>query len=470
MPGELLYRIYDEYGPRLLERNVRSFLQAKGKVNRGIRDTLKLQPARFLAYNNGISMTAESIETTKLPDGSLGISRITGLQIVNGGQTTASIHRAAKSDHSDLSKVFVQAKLTLVSRELLATLAPKIAEFANTQNPIQMADFSANDPYHVELERLSKRIWTPDQQGQWFFERARGQYFVELSREGGTEAKARRFKEKFPSHRKFTKLDIAKFLNAWDQLPNVVSMGGQKNFVQFTQRMRETKAKSWAPDDNYFKEMIAKAIIFNETRRIVDQAKFKDLRSQITNYTVSALSFRTGGQFELMYVWQHQRLSKAMEDTITLWAGQVLEGIRAGAAVRGLSNLGEWCKKPDCWKAIQKLELAFPESLPPELGKMERSGGSWGVAPTEMRKALDPDDLDAHRQCRQISAQEWIRIIAWGTESGRLDPKQREIASEIAALSAGGWSKDLSPKRAREGRTIINLAIENGGLVDAVTV
>jgi hypothetical protein len=469
IPGKLLYQIYDEYGPRLLERNVRSFLQAKGKVNRGIRDTLKQQPARFLAYNNGISMTADSVETARLADGSLGIARITGLQIVNGGQTTASIHRAAKSDHADLSKVFVQAKLTLVRRELLDTLAPKIAEFANTQNPIQMADFSANDPYHIELERLSKKIWTPDQQGQWFYERARGQYFVELSREGNTEAKARRFKEKFPAHRRFTKLDIAKFINAWDQLPNLVSMGGQKNFVQFTQRMRETKAKSWAPDETYFKEMIAKAIIFNETRRIVDQAKFKDLRSQITAYTVSALSFRTGGQFDLMTVWQHQRLSKSAEDMIAIWATQVFEGIRGSGAARGLSNFGEWCKKPDCWKAIQKLDLAFPEALPQELEKVQRSGGSWGVAPTETRIALDPDDLDAHGQCRQISAEEWIRIISWGTESGRLDPKQREIASEIAALSAGGWSKELTPKRAREGRAILKLAIDNGGLVAAVS-
>lgn len=470
VPGELLYKIYDEYGPRLLERNVRSFLQAKGKVNRGIRDTLKAYPTRFLAYNNGISMTADSVETKTMSNGSLGISRITGLQIVNGGQTTASIHRAAKSDQSDLSKVFVQAKLTILSRDLLSTLAPKIAEFANTQNPIQMADFSANDPYHVELERLSKRIWTPDQQGQWFYERARGQYFVDLSREGGTEAKAKRFKEKFPAHRRFTKLDIAKFVNAWDQLPNVVSLGGQKNFVQFTQRMRETKAKSWTPDESYFKEMMGKAIIFNETRRIVDQAKFKDLRSQITAYTVSAVSFRTGGQFDLMFVWQHQRLSKAMEDMISLWTTQIFEGIRSSGLAKGLSDFGNWSKKSDCWKSIQKLDLQFPETLPPELGKIERTGGSWGVAPTEVRMALDPDDLDALRQCRQVGSEDWIRIIGWGTESGRLDPRQREIASEIAALSAGGWARELTPKRAREGRAIINLAIENGGIGEMATI
>ena len=461
VPGTLLFRIYDEHGPRLLERNVRSFLQAKGKVNRGIRDTLKQQPARFLAYNNGISLTAERVETIMLPDGAPGIARIQGLQVVNGGQTTASIHRAGKVDKIDLTKIFIQAKLTVINPELLDTLAPKIAEFANTQNPIQMADFSANDPFHIEIERLSKLIWTPDQQGQWFYERARGQYFVALAREGTTEARARKFKERTPPYRRFTKLDIAKFINTWDQLPNQVSLGGQKNFVQFTQRMRETRAKSWKPDDSYFKELVAKAIIFNETTRIIRSGSYSDLRSQITAYTMSALSFRTGSQFDLMYVWQNQRLSTALEEMIAAWARQVFDGLVTSAVERGLSNYSEWCKKPDCWKAIQKLPLNFPDTLPPELGKIQRTGGSWGVASTETRVALDPDDLDAYRQCRQIDAADWIRIIEWGTTTGHLSQPQCEVAIEIAGIAAGGWSKDINPKRAREGRAIINLAIEN---------
>ena len=62
LPGQLLADIYEQYGARLLELNVRSFLQARGKVNRGIQETIKTEPERFLAYNNGISMTASSVE------------------------------------------------------------------------------------------------------------------------------------------------------------------------------------------------------------------------------------------------------------------------------------------------------------------------------------------------------------------------------------------------------------------------
>ncbi len=130
-----------------------------------------------------------------LGNGSVGIARIKGLQVVNGGQTTASIHRAGK-DKIDLSNVFVQAKLTVIRPELTDELAPRIAEFANTQNPIQMADFSANDPFHIEIERLSNVVWMPDQQGRWFYERARGQYFVALSNEVAPKQKSDALKKR----------------------------------------------------------------------------------------------------------------------------------------------------------------------------------------------------------------------------------------------------------------------------------
>ena len=462
VPATLLFRIYEDYGPRLLERNVRSFLQAKGKVNRGIRDSLKVQPSRFFAYNNGISLTADDVETVDLGNGSVGIARIRGLQVVNGGQTTASIHRAGK-DRTDLAKVFVQAKLTVIRPELTDELAPRIAEFANTQNPIQMADFSANDPFHIEIERLSNVVWMPDQQGRWFYERARGQYFVALSKEGNTEARAKRFKEKTPAQRKFSKIELAKYLSAWDQLPNVVSLGGQKCFVQFTQRLRETRSKTWKPDEKFYKELIAKAILFKDVADVVKD--FPDLRAQIVAYVVAALAFRTGGHFDLLHVWQEQGTSALFKSLIRGWAVEISTGIRESATRRKLINYSEWCKKPDCWKEVQKLALPFPaEMMPPEFGKVERRSVGWGVAPEEIRVALHPDDLDAYTQCRRIAAEDWIRIVKWGTETGRLDARQKQVATELGAAAAIGWSKDIDARRAREGRVIINLALEHGGL------
>ena len=153
--GDLLASLYNEFRDRLLEKNVRSFLQVKGNVNKGIRDTLRNEPDMFLAYNNGISVTAESVEILRDENGKPSIKRIRDMQIVNGGQTTASIFNA-KYDRKasiDLAEVFVQVKISVIhSVDDMDEIVPRISTFANTQNKIQVADFSANDPFHRRLE------------------------------------------------------------------------------------------------------------------------------------------------------------------------------------------------------------------------------------------------------------------------------------------------------------------------------
>src|SRR6202453_770500 len=198
IPGPVLAQIYEEYGTRLLERNVRSFLQTRGKVNQGIKNTILNEPERFLAYNNGISATASSVRLVSLPDGGFGIASVKDLQIVNGGQTTASIHYVAKRDKADISHIHVPAKVTVVAEKQLSEIVPLISRYANSQNKVNEADFEANNPFHVQLEKLSRAVWAPAVEGsqlqtRWFYERARGQYQDALTREG-TPARMRQFK------------------------------------------------------------------------------------------------------------------------------------------------------------------------------------------------------------------------------------------------------------------------------------
>ena len=462
LPGEFLSHVYDRYSARLLERNVRSFLQAKGKVNRGIRDTIRKEPERFMAYNNGISITAEEVDAGRGEGGDLVLNRIRGMQIVNGGQTTASIHRAAKMDKADLSKVFLQAKITVIPADLIETLAPRIAEFANTQNPVQMADFSANDPFHIAIERLSKSIWIPGEQGKWFYERARGQYMVAQAMEGTTPARLRSFKERTPPGRRFAKTDLARWISVWDQLPHLVSAGAQKNFVLFSQRQRETRAKNWEPEETYFRDLISKGILFNGMTDLARREKFEGYRPQISTYTLAYLSFRTGSQFDLAHVWQHQRASTALEDLLRTWSHPIAACIIETAGTR---DVKEWTKKPECWTEVRVLDLPLPDRLPPELGQTLKQVVGWGIQPKLTRVSLDPDDIEALGACRRTDATDWMRIIDWGRGSGLVDPRQRLIAIQLGNLAANGWIKDPSVKEAREGRRMINAANERGVLI-----
>ena len=263
VPGKVLAEIYDRWGARLLEQNVRVFLQARGKVNRGIRITLENEPSMFFAYNNGITATAEDIDMAR--DGEQLLLRgLRNFQIVNGGQTTASIH-VAKLRKLDLSKTFVQMKLSVVTPDKAAELVPRISECANSQNRVSAADFFANHPFHIRIESFSRRIFAPSpdgtfRQSKWFYERARGQFAD--ARANLTAAQRRKFDLENPRSQLFTKTDLAKFLNVWEQRPHEVSQGAQKNFAAFARRVGQTWRKS--PDDfneAWYRVAVAKAIV-----------------------------------------------------------------------------------------------------------------------------------------------------------------------------------------------------------------
>lgn len=406
--GELLAAIYDQHGPRLLERNVRSFLQVKGAVNKGIRDTLKEEPDMFLAYNNGISVTAESVEIVRDENGKPSIKKIRDMQIVNGGQTTASIYNAKKDKKidADLSRVYVQMKLSVIdSSENMDEIVPKISAYANTQNKIQMADFSANDPYHRKIEELSRIIWAPAQNGMkpqnWFYERARGQYSDMLSKETTTLRK-KAFKEQHPL---FTKTDLAKYENTWDQLPYQVSEGAQKNFKKFTVRLSERG--NFLPDENYYQRLIAKAILFRRTEKLIQAQQYGGYRANIVTYTLAYLSYKTAQRIDLDSIWKTQGLSAALEENIVAISKFVHESITNPP---GGANIGEWCKKPKCWEVIKESAYEITPALEKELISVDRTApvvsSAKGAGASALNVATE-EEKSVIRTAMGISASTW---------------------------------------------------------------
>ena len=466
LPGELLYKLYDEYGARLLELNVRSFLGVRGSktVNSGIRRTLKDESTRFMAYNNGIVVTADKLDVQVLPDGRALIHSAQGLQIVNGGQTTASIHRARKHDRVDISSVYVPAKIiTVLEADRLDQMVQMISRYANSQNTVQPADFSANHPYHVKLDELSSTVWCPDGQGRWFYERARGSYQVALAREGATPAAARHFKERSPPQRRFTKPEVAKYLNAWDQKPHLVSFGAQKNFDHFMQGLMAGKNDDWTPDATYYRQLIAKAILFRASQKAVRNEKFPAYQANITTYLVAYLSWRTSQALDLEGIWQAQGISNSLRELLQSWSHDIDQSLRETARGRMVT---EWSKHEACWQKVRELQLELPDPLPPELSSRHVTATGLGTARQESYKEqLAPEDFNNIKLCKTIDGEKWLRIHAWGMKSGELKKWQSGIAHTLAGYAAGGWEKGPSPKQARHGVVILKAA-EQAGIID----
>ena len=355
IPGELLAKIYNDEGQKLIEKNVRSFLQATGKINRGIRDSLKNESEMFMAYNNGISTIAESIDIDEKESSEkyISVESIKGWQIVNGGQTTASIYNAYKNK-IDLSNVSVQMKLVVIkSDDRVNEIVANISRYANSQNPIKMSDFSANDEYHIKMEQLSRIIFIPVEKGKsvdrWFYERARGQYLVEVNRQL-TPAKKREFKEHNPKKRCVSKAVAAKCMMCWMGYPDIVSKGLETNFVYFTSLVNEGKIPQ--PNESNYKKMIAENIIFQDCDKIVANQKFGGFKAQIDYYTVALLGKYYKDDIDLNKVWEDQTVDSDIVLVIEELVYKVWNHFQK-PTVEGV-NIGQWCKKAECWELLQE--------------------------------------------------------------------------------------------------------------------
>ena len=369
IPGEALRLLYEKFGARLLEANVRSFLSVKGKgVNAGIQGTLRSAPGRFMAYNNGIVVVADEMRLGASVGGSTGIAWLKGLQIVNGGQTTASIYFAKKRfPETDLSKVRVPAKiLVLKSRDHIKeeALVSDISRFANSQNSVRQSDLSANKPFHVEVEKLSLSVYCPDGVGRWFYERAAGSYNTMLAREGATPGKLKAIKEAIPPARRITKTDLAKYITAWDRRPDIVSLGSQKNFDRFMASIAGPEgSETPLPTVAAYKAMIAKAKIFRDTQKL-SRPKFLAFQANVAAYTVSVLAEKLGDRIDWDRVWARQAGSPELMEQIGTWANEVNEVLHRTANGRMVS---EWAKKPECRDAVLGATYSAPASDIPEV-------------------------------------------------------------------------------------------------------
>lgn len=362
LPGEMLKYLYERYGDRLLETNVRSFLSQRGKVNKGIRDTLVSEPSRFMAYNNGVVMVVDELSLEKTPDGSTGLAWLKGIQIVNGGQSTASLYFTKRKHKStELDKVKIAAKIIVVKNEDIAeSLVADISKYANSQNTVRQADLSSNKPFHVEFEKCADSVFCPDGMSRWFYERSAGSYNVMLSRKGITPAKLSKLKKEIPTSRKITKTDLAKYLFAWEMKPHLVSLGGQKNFLAF---MEYVESSNLDIDKEYYKKAIAKTILFKETQKICRRA-FEAFQGNIANYTISVLVLLLGDRISLDLIWQKQSISEQLSAYLVQLAHMVKCELEDSA---GEKMLSEWAKKELCWSDIRSANYQLPNSIIPEI-------------------------------------------------------------------------------------------------------
>lgn len=426
MPGNMLAKLYEEYGARLLEQNVRCFLQFRGNVNKGIRNTIQNDPEMFFAYNNGITATAEDVEIDQ-SNGGYRIKKLCNLQIVNGGQTTASIFSAGKKNRSVLEKIFVQVKLSIVDPALSAEVVPRISEYANSQNKVNAADFFANHPYHIRMQDYSRRIWAPSPEGQlrqykWFYERARGQYLD--AQANMTLGEKKKFTGEFPKSQMFTKTDLAKYENAWENCPHTVSRGAQKNFAAFAFEI----GKKWDKDEAYFNELyfkhaVARIIVFRTAEKMIMNQPWYGggYRANIVVYTIAWLAEKVSRMkmaIEFLKIWEKQIISDAFYKTLEDVSFQIKQIITDTPA--SISNVTEWCKREGCWLKVKAFDMDLSKAFLSELiGIDERN-----AVEKDAKKIQKLDNgIACQKMVFDVGPEKWNEVKKYGLLNKHLNEK-----------------------------------------------
>ena len=448
VPGQILNDLYLEYGSKLLEGNVRSFLSVRGKVNKSIQSTIKNYPEMFFAYNNGIAATATEIETEMTSEG-LKIIKIKDFQIVNGGQTTASIAntllKAKKNEHVDISRLYVPMKISVLEHAMAERIIPKISEYSNSQNKVDASDFFSNHPFHIRMEEYSRKTAIPSInrnqfQQYWFYERTRGQYNQGKMKLKGADLK--KYSDRYPEKQVITMLDLARYMELYECEPQIVSRGKQKTLQVFAEQIK----KDWQKADTqfntyYYKRVVAIAIMYRKTDEMIKRTDwYKEKRSYKANvvaYTLSLIFYyiRThykGSELDFNRIWNAQDLYEELEDQIDVLSREVYEYI---TGPRDTENVTEWCKKDSCWLKAKSHMWIFNDTFLYTL--VSKDDVNQSVKEAKITRKL-VNEVDALKEIMARGSDYWSKVLQWGKNKRMFTEKEESILKMIVNMNCTG--------------------------------
>lgn len=476
LPGDFLSEVYRLYGGRLLEKNVRSFLSVRGNVNKGIRNTIRTEPDKFFTYNNGIACTASSIKTENKNDG-LYITELNDLQIINGGQTTASLRNAVLTDKDhivDLTKVFVPMKLTVLDESIpddeRDIMVGNISKYSNSQNKVSNSDLNSNSPFYVQLEKLSRKIYTPTMtdghQTRWYFERSRGQY--ERDQMELTDAKRKQFKAYNPRNQMMKIVDIAKFYNSVNERPFEVSWGGQMNAEDFQLTMQKIYEKNPVfVNDHFFKLIVSYGILFQKSREIIRNtdvyAQHSGILAQVVPYTISMLMHLVRDMkldLDWKDIWNKQDLPQLLEDEIQSLGEWVINVLVDPS--REKDNVGEWAKLDKCWKNM----LSRKYVLNPELSSILVSPQEEKAdALSAKKEAKLTRSVDLGLYVFKLGAKYWQDVLNSGYRYNKFTNDYNGCKDVQSAIKACDRNRLIESKSALEDLMRIKKEFEEEGII-----
>ena len=471
VPGKFLADIYLKYGSKLLQGNVRAFLSVRGKVNKGIRKTIIESPQNFFTYNNGIAIVARSVGFSE--DGSR-ITHFKDLQIINGGQTTASLANAIirKEDKKGMGNLFVPMKLTVLNVEndmseeeveRYNEITKTISRCANCQNPVSDADFFSNHPFHVMMENLSRKVMAPPAAGKpyqtiWFYERSRGKWEQEQMKL--TDAKRKTFCEQHPKNQVIKKEKLAKCWNTILMNPHQVCQSSAINFSRFADYVEDIYEKSKESiNEEFFKKGVCSVIIFDELDTLVNKSDWYPKggnKAQIVPYAIAKLISLIPSDADLDWrtIWNKQTMYPALANELLKLAYEAhnfLLDEAKGGIVRTIS------RTQAVWGNFKKYKYTLSDTFIKSLISKEETRAVEAAAKREHKFNAK---LEAGVEIVKLGAAYWMKFYNDMTKANILSYGDLDFIKSIASVVAK--YNIPTPRQCDRLVKIVNLAEDKG--------
>lgn len=435
--GSILAQLYSQDSVRLLESNVRSYLKKTSRVNKGIYATVKDAPEEFAAYNNGLATVATSGDIEKATDQFYKIRRLNNWQIVNGGQTTATLHECRR-DRLDLDSIIVPCKITVLTNvDDPQELISNISTYSNTQTAIKRSDPPSNLKYYIDIKRLSDTNWVSNggKNHLCFFERTNGEFNTALRRNNYSSS----FKNKYPKTDKFSKLDLAKSIVCWELKPEIANLGSEKNFEYFNNIVKDQILEL---TDSYYQRAYALVLLYRLIDKTVRKKKITTYKSTIVTYTIATVARLSDKKFDLDSIWSLQKLTSSQEQDVNALVDLVYEKL---SCVPQGTDIRMWARTAKCWSYMQEIDYLLDEE---EFGEsitffVENRSKEWIEKPENLKNpAL------------------WSSLLQWNEQTDVLRQKEKNMANGMRSISA--LSKPVSSAQKSYAVSIFLKAVKEG--------
>lgn len=435
--GSILAQLYSQDSVRLLESNVRSYLKKTSRVNKGIYATVKDAPEEFAAYNNGLATVATSGDIEKTTDQFYKIKSLNNWQIVNGGQTTATLHECRR-DHLDLDSIIVPCKITVLTNvDDPQELISNISTYSNTQTAIKRSDPPSNLKYYIDIKRLSDTNWVSVGGKNYlcFFERTNGEFNTALRRNNYSTS----FKNRYPKVNKFSKLDLAKSIVCWELKPEVANLGSEKNFEYFNNIVKDQILEL---TDSYYQRAYALVLLYRLIDKTVKMKKITTYKSTIVTYTIATIARLSDKKFDLDSIWVLQKLTSSQESDVNALIDLVYEKL---SCVPQGTDIRMWARTGKCWEYMQEIEYSLDEN---EFGEnvaffVENRPKEW----IEKNENLKNPAL-------------WTSLLHWNEQTNILRQKEKNMVNGMRSIST--FNKPVTTAQKSYAVSIYLKAVKEG--------